>query len=66
MEASEEDATPIQGLVLDGHLGQAHQILGAVLVLVAVHQEEVSAEVFPEVEDHPVEAELAEIFKEKK
>ena len=64
MEASEEDATPIQDLVQVGHLGLVLQTLGDLLALVAVHQEEASAEDFPVVEDLQAEAVLAENFKE--
>ena len=61
--ASEEDDTPILDSVQAGHLGAALQILGVALVLEA-DQVVALAEDFPEVEDHPVEAALAENFKE--
>ena len=56
--ASEEDVTPIQDLVRDGHLGVA-------LALEEVHPV-ASVEDFLVVEVHPVVAVLVEVFKENK
>ncbi len=61
MASGEEDATPILDLDQDGHLGEAHQVLGEDLVAALAAA---LAEDFPEVEVHPAAAELAENFKE--